>query len=181
MEYAVQYTISVLEGAYALKYSVVIYDAGRLEGLLKATNSNLVGLAANTKRHDYDPFDCFQGLMKILKKDVKRTFCTSIIKTSNGEQERGTSFCDEDEKGSFVVEAYGLKGICRRGDDVQEFEEIEGKSGRYSAELSTVLKVFKEDLMNLMNLCEETIAKNARLVAQVVPNDTPKPAPLFQL
>jgi hypothetical protein len=35
--------------------------------------------------------------------------------------------------------------------------------------------------MNLSNLCEDAMAKGGRLVAQTVPNDTPAPAPLFQL
>ena len=181
MEYAVQYTISVLEGAYAQKYSVVIYDAARLEGFLKAAGSSLASLAADAPRRDYDGYECFQSLMKLLKKEGKRSFCTSIIRTLDGVEERGCTFSDEDEQGNFVVDAYGFSGICRRGDEKSAFETMTGKNGVYRAELSTVLKVFKDDLMNLLNLCEETMAKDARLVARTVPMDTPKPAPLFQL
>ena len=181
MEYAVQYTISVLTGRYAQKYSVIIYDAARLEGLLKAAQSPLAGIAADAPRRDYDPFECFQGLMKMLKKDAKKSFCTAIIREQNGEQTRAVSFEDEDDNGKFHLEALGFKGICKRGDDVAEFEQITGKNGTYRAEMSTVLAVFKDELMNLLNLCEETMAKDARLMAQTVPNDTPAPAPLFQL
>ena len=181
MEYAVQYTISVLEGAYAQKYSVVIYDAGRLEGLLKSTGSKLVGLAANAPRREFDPFDCFQGLMKILKKDMKRSFCTAIVKVDGDSESRADSFTDEDENGPFSLHAYGFKGICIRNGEASEFEEITAKSATYRAELSTIMNVFKDDLINLLNLCEDTMAKGAQLVAQVVPNNTPKPAPLIQL
>lgn len=181
MEYAVQYTISVLEGAYAQKYSVVIYDAARLEGFLKAAGSPLAGLAADAERRDYDGYDCFQSLMKLLKKEGKRSFCTSIVRTHDGVEERGSSFTDEDDAGAFTVEAYGFSGICRRGVENASFETMTGKQGVYRAELTTVLAVFKDELMNLLNLCEEAMAKDGRLIARTVPMSTPKPAPLFQL
>ena len=181
MEYAVQYTISVLTGRYAQKYSVIIYDAARLEGLLKAAQSPLAGIAADGPRRDYDPYECFQGLMKMLKKEAKRSFCTAIIREKDGVQERATSFDDADESGDFHVEALGFAGICKRNGEESSFEVMSGKNGTYRAEMSTVMAVFKDELMNLLNLCEETMAKDARLIAQTVPNDTPAPAPLFQL
>ena len=79
------------------------------------------------------------------------------------------------------MEAYGFGGMLRRGDAVSVFEEIRGRNGVYRAECVSVLKAFKSDLMNLLNLCEEGMAKDSKIVAQVVPNDTPAPAPLFQL
>lgn len=181
MKYAVQYTISVLDGAYAQKYSVVIYDAARLEGFLNAAKSPLAGLAADAPRRDYDGYDCFQSLMKLLKKEGKRTFCTSIVRECEGKEERGCVFSDSDEAGAFSVEAYGFSGTCRRGEELSSFETMTGKLGVYRPELSTVMDVFKDDLMNLLNLCEEAMAKDGRLIARTVPMDTPKPAPLFQL
>lgn len=181
MEYAVQYTISVLEGAYAQKYSVVIYDAGRLEGFLAASQSSLLGLAANKERREYDAYEVFQSLMKLLKKEYKKPFCTAVVCEKDGTKTRGVSFDDEDADGAFTVRAYGFSGICRRNEAETSFESMSGKNGVYTAEMSTVADVFKEDLMGLLNLCEETMAKDGRLVARVVPNDTPKPAPLFQL
>ena len=181
MEYAVQYTISVLSGAYAQKYSVIIYDAARLEGLFAAADSPLAGFASDSARREYDPCDCFGGLMKLLKKEFKKSFCTAIIRTSEGQEERGISFSDSDAEGAFEVRAHGFKGICRRGDSVFDFDEMPGERGVYRAEYSTVLKVFKDELMNLSNLCEDAMAKGGMIVAQTVPNDTPAPAPLFQL
>ncbi|MBO5752448.1 MAG: hypothetical protein J6S69_01990 [Proteobacteria bacterium] len=184
MEYAVQYSISSFTGAYAHKYSVIIYDAGRLEALFRAMGSSLVGFAAKAERREYDPFECFQGLMKLLKqlkKDSKRSFCVAIERTDDETSERALSFCDEDEAGGFEVRALGFKGICVRSGVESEFETMTGKKGTYRAELSTVLKVFNEELLSLVNLCEDTMMKDARLIAQVVPNDTPAPPPLFQL
>ena len=181
MEYAVQYTISTLTGRYAQKYSVIIYDAARLEGLLKAAESPLAGLAADAPRRDYDPFDCFQGLMKMLKKDAKKPFCTAIVREKDGVQTRAISFDDADESGTFHVEALGFSGVCTREGVSGPFEEMRGKEGVYRPEMSNVLAVFKAELENLLNLCEETMAKDARLIAQTVPNDTPAPPPLFQL
>lgn len=181
MEYAVQYTISTLTGRYAQKYSVIIYDAARLEGLLKAAESPLAGMAANGERRDYDPYTCFQGLMKMLKKEAKKPFCTAIVREKDGESTRAVSFDDEDDSGAFHVEALGFSGLCTREGVTGPFEEMTGRNGTYKPEMSTVMAVFKDELMNLLNLCEETMAKDARLIAQTVPNDTPAPAPLFQL
>jgi len=41
-------------------------------------------------------------------------------------------------------------------------------------------EVFKDDLMNLLNLCEETMAKDARIVAAEVSRDAAGSAPLVQ-
>jgi hypothetical protein len=120
-------------------------------------------------------------LLKQLKKDSKRSFCVAIERTDDETSERALSFCDEDESGGFEVRALGFKGICVRGGVESEFETMTGKKGTYRAELSTVLKVFNEELLSLVNLCEDTMMKDARLIAQVVPNDTPAPPPLFQL
>lgn len=181
MAYAIQYTIGVLTGAYAKKYSVIIYDAARLEGLLKSVSSPLYGIASEGPRREFDPFECFQGLMKMLKRDGKKSFCTAIVRTDASGETRGARFEDADEAGAFAVEAYGFGGRLLRGDAVSEFEEIKGREATYRAECASVMKVFKDDLMNLMNLCEEGMAKDSKIVAQIVPNDTPAPAPLFQL
>lgn len=184
MEYAVQYSISSFTGAYAHKYSVIIYDAGRLEGLFRASGSSLAGFAAKGERREYDPFECFQGLMKLLKqlkKDSKRSFCVAIERTCDNISERGISFHDTDDDGEFELRALGFTGICVRNGIESSFETITGKAGTYRAELSTVLKVFNDELLSLVNLCEDTMMKDARLIAQVVPNDTPAPPPLFQL
>ncbi len=181
MAYSIQYTIGVLTGAYAQKYSVIIYDAARLEGLLKAVSSPLCVIASEGGRREFDPFECFNGLMKLLKREGKKQFCQSIVRVDAAGETRGARFEDEDEEGAFAVEAYGFGGMLRRGDAVSVFEEIRGRNGVYRAECVSVLKAFKSDLMNLLNLCEEGMAKDSKIVAQVVPNDTPAPAPLFQL
>ena len=182
MAYAVQYTISVLTGAYAQKYSVVVYDAARMAGLLRAAECPIATLADDAPKRDYEPYECFQALMKIIKKYAKKSFCTSIERISpDGSSVSDSSFADEDDKGPFVVQAYGFKGLCLRGDNRESFSEIQGKSGTYRAICSKVLDVFRSDLENLLNLCEETIAKDGRLLVQTVPNDTPAPLPLFRL
>ena len=80
MAYSIQYTIGVLTGAYAQKYSVIIYDAARLEGLLKAVSSPLYVIASEGGRREFDPFECFNGLMKLLKREGKKQFCQSIVR-----------------------------------------------------------------------------------------------------
>lgn len=184
MEYAVQYSISSFTGAYAHKYSVIIYDAGRLEALFRASGSALLGFAANTARREYDPFECFQGLMKLLKqlkKDSKRQFCVGIERTGEDGVEHGRAFQDCDESGAFEVCALGFEGICVRAGVETKFEEMRGNAGVYRAELKPVLSVFNEELLSLVNLCEDTMMKDAKLIVRVVPNDTPAPPPLFQL
>lgn len=184
MEYAVQYSISSFTGAYAHKYSVIIYDAGRLEGLFHFMGSSLVGFAERGERRSYDPFECFQGLMKLLKqlkKDPSRCFCVSVIRESGGETVRGASFSDEDSEGAFEVRAFGSEGICERAGVLTSFSEMVGYGGVYRAEVLPILKIFNEELLSLVNLCEDTMMKDAKVIVQVVPNDTPAPPPLFQL
>ncbi len=184
MEYAVQYSISSFTGAYAHKYSVIIYDAGRLEGLFKLMGSSLVGFAARGERRSYDPFECFQGLMKLLKqlkKDQSRCFCLSVVRESDGVTTRGISFEDVDAEGAFEVRAFGASGICVRGGVETSFSEMTGQGGVYRAEVLPILKIFNDELLSLVNLCEDTMMKDAKVIAQVVPNDTPAPPPLFQL
>ncbi len=182
--YSVQYTISVLTGAYAHKYSVILYNAGRFEALFAQAQCGLKGLAADTKRSEFDAYETFQALMKVLKFVVKnrdRAFCSGIECEADGEKMTYSAVSDEDEHGHFDLRAYGETGICVRDGIETPFESIDGKSGRYRALISSFEATFKDDLMNMANLCEETMAKDARLIAQTVPNDTPAPAPLFQL
>ncbi|MBR4985588.1 MAG: hypothetical protein IKY83_07610 [Proteobacteria bacterium] len=181
MAYAVQYTLGVLTGAYARKYSVIIYDAARLEGFLRAEASPLAGIAVDGSRREFDPYECFQGVMKMLKRDGKKQFCTAIVRTDEAGETRGIRFEDADDAGAFSVEAYGFGGVIRRGDVAEAFETVQGQKASYRAECASVLSVFKEELMNLLNLCEEGMAKDSKIIAQTVPNDTPAPAPLFQL
>lgn len=181
MDYAVQYTISVLTGAYALKYSVVIYHAARFAGLLKATDSELVDLADDAPKRDYDPYVCFQALMKMIRKYAKKSFCTAIERRQGDRVETAPQFDDEDEMGAFTVRAYGFKGMCERQGECTHFDEITGKNGTYVAKYEKVMEHFRKDLENLLNLSEETMAKDARLVVETVPNDTPAPQPLFRL
>ncbi len=182
--YAVQFTISVLTGAYAHKYSVIWYNAGRLEALFAQAQSSLKGLAADTKRSEFDAYETFQALMKVLKYVVKHradSICTGIECARDGGKELCSVVKDEDDAGAFELRAYGNAGICVRNGVESSFESMHGKGGDYHAVISTFEAAFKDDLMNMANLCEETMAKDARLIAQTVPNDTPAPAPLFQL
>ena len=183
MPYAVQYTISSLTGHYALKYSVVIYDAARMEGLFALAGIDaLRGFAADAERRTYEPFEIFQNLMKCLKylaKHAKDPFCSGIVRSSD--QAIMSSVKDSDNTGAFELIAYGKTGLCKRGDQVEPFESIVGNDDTYRAEMTVLLSAFKEDLSDLVHLCEETIAKDARIVVQTVSNDTPKPAPLIQL
>ena len=181
MAYAVQYTISVLTGAYAQKYSVVVYDAARLAGLLRAAGAKHADLADDAGTRDYDAYECFQALMGVIKKYSKKQFCTAIEWEHDGVTEAGTSFCDEDDAGPFEVRAYGFKGTCVRGEERTQFTEMAGRRGTYRAVCGKVIELFKTDLENLLNLCEETLAKDGRLLVRTVPNDTPAPQPLFRL
>ena len=186
MAYTIRYTISSLTGAYALKYSVSIHDAGRIEGLLALAKAPefMTGFASGGEVRRYDAFSAFNALMKVLKyvmKSPERTFCTAIECEAGGEKTRGVSFEDEDETGQFVVRAYGKKGELIRGETSEAFDEVKGKKGTYRAVTEPMRDVFKTDLENLLNLCEETIAKDAMIIATEVSNDAPEAAPLFQL
>ena len=186
MTYAKQYSISSLTGVYAQKYSVTIDDAARLDALLLLANASpsLAGFAARGEEARYDGYEAFNALMKVLKyvmKDPRRTFCTKIVAvTPDGERE-GISFSDSDDMGDFEVRAYGRTGMVVRGGEACPFEEMTGRGGTYRAVLEPMSRVFKDDLMNLLNICEETMAKNADIVAKEVCSDAPKAAPLFQL
>ena len=120
MPYSIQYTISVLSGPYAQKYSVIWYDAHRFCELLQHYAPDIQDLAENPGdgMPQFDPYVIFQTLMKALKSLAKQR---------------------------------------------------------------PVMDVFKDDLMNMLNLCEEAMAKDGKLVAHLVPNDTPAPPPLFRL
>lgn len=182
MTYAVQYTISALSGNYALKYSVVLHRAEKFEALFKIFDSPLAGFAANAPKREYDPFETFQALMKILKKFKTRgahPFCNAVIRESDGK--KSESFRDKNERGEFTLTAYGSEGLCTQNGRVFPFQTMHAETETYRAEIVSLLEAFKEDLMALLNLCEETISKDAKIIAQTVPNDTPKPAPLIQI
>ena len=182
--YSVQYTISVLTGAYAQKYSVILYNAGRFEALFEMAQSSLKGIAADTKHAEFDAYETFQALMKVLKflkKNSDKTICTAIERTDANGTVSLMSCKDADDAGDFELRAYGETGICVRNGESAAFETIKGAKGSYRAVCKSYLDAFKDDLMNMANLAEETMAKDARLIAQPVPNDTPAPAPLFQL
>lgn len=184
MSYAVQYTIDVLSGAYAQKYSVVWYDAARFVDLFAKVGGMPEAFAGDAARREYDGFVCFGALMKILKHVVaqkKVAFCEAIVRTQGEACERGSVFCDEDEAGPFEVRAYGATGRVWRGGEETAFEEMEGRRGTYRAVMTTVIRCYKDDLMNMLNLCEEAMAANGRIVAETVPMDTPAPEPLFRL
>ena len=186
MTYSKQYSISTLSGVYAQKYSVTVDDAGRLDALLGLAKAApcLDGFAAKGGPRQFDGYDAFNALMKVLKyvmKDSRRMFCTKIVAvTPEGERE-GVSFADSDDDGDFEVRAYDRTGIVIRGGESSAFEEIKGKGGTYKAVLEPMAAIFKDDLMNLLNICEETMAKNANIIANEVCADAPKAAPLFQL
>ena len=120
MTYAIQYTISVLSGQYAQKYSVIWYDAQRFVDLFDQYAPDIKDLAANPGdgKPQFDPYVIFQTLMK------------------------------------------ALKTMAKKKHDMAPF---------------------KDDVMNMLNLCEEAMAKDGKLVAHLVPNDTPAPPPLFRL
>ena len=186
MAYTIRYTISSLTGAYALKYSVSVHDAARLEGLLALAKAPacLDGFASGGEVRRYDGFEAFNALMKILKyvmKNPERTFCTAIESDTGSEKTRGEAFEDEDAAGRFEVRAYGKKGVLIRDGERSDFEEIRGNKACYRAIVEPMKDVFKTDLENLLNLCEETIAKDAAIIATQVSNDAPEAAPLFQL
>lgn len=188
MAYAVRYSISSLSGIYAQKYSVVLQDAARFEILFERFKVHeLKGFAADSEVRHYDAFQTFNALMKVLKRLAKHAndpFCNAIIRDADGA--KSGAFADEDEKGAFVFKAYAETGICSRQNEKnspidEPMDSIAGKQSHYHAEIRTLIDVFKQDMMNLMNICEETIAKNASIIAQTVPNSTPKPAPLVQI
>ena len=120
MTYSIQYTISVLSGQYAQKYSIIWYDAQRFVTLFGEYAPDLIELPANPGQNkpEFDPYVVFQTLMKALKSLAKK---------------------------------------------------------------QSEMAVFKDDLMNMLNLCEEAMAKDGKLVAHLVSNDTPAPPPLFRL
>ncbi|MCL2325906.1 MAG: hypothetical protein FWC40_05335 [Proteobacteria bacterium] len=186
MHYSVQYTISTLTGGYAQKYSVTIREAERLASLLRLArvDASLEDFASGGERREYDPFLCFHGLMKVLKyaaKDGRRTFCTGIaFEPLEGGVSSGACFEDSDEAGAFVVKAYGERGMVFRDGVGEVFDVMRGALGSYRAVLLPMRDVFKDDLMNLLNLCEETMAKDARIVAAEVSSDAAGSAPLVQ-
>ena len=186
MNDTIQYTISVLSGAYAQKYSVIFFHAQRMKSMFQryAPELNpLVSLTENQKA-EFDPYPTFQAIMKLLKflsKHKNLMFCEAIEKSSDDVTTTGDAFDDEDDAGAFHVRAYGESGIIETDGGESTFDLHHGKNANYRAILKPVMTVFKDDLMNMLNLCEETMAKDGKLVARLVPDDTLPPAPLFQL
>lgn len=182
MSYAVQFTISSLSGAYAQKYSVVLTNAARFEALFERFKiASLKGLCADAPERQYDPFDVFTQLMKVFKKLALRgnePFCSAIRRESDGAL--APSFDDDDGDSAIELRAFGRTGICLKNGVATPFESMATSGDAYHAQISTLVGAFKNDLMNLMNICEETIAKNAKIIAKTVDNSTPIPARLVQ-
>ena len=184
----IQYTISVLSGAYAQKYSIIFYSKQRtcLEKLFERYAPELKTLVQlkDGEKAEFDPYMIFQSVMKMLKyfsKHKKLTFCSHIEKTSGDSVETGDFFEDKDENGDFNVRAFEESGITTDANGEASFEVRKGENGSYRAVVVPVMDLVKDDLMGMLNLCEEAMAKNGNLVASVVPADTPAPAPLFRL
>lgn len=182
MSHAVQFTISALTGAYAQKYSVVLTDAERFEALFaRFKAADLADFCADGPERRYDPFVAFGRLMKVLKKLARHgaePFCKAIERASDGKTALRFDIDDGGERVALL--ACGRTGICRCEGVEKTFESIELGGETYRAQIATLGDVFKNDLMNLMNICEETIAKNAMLIAKTVDNSTPVPARLVQ-
>ena len=186
MSHNIQYTISTLSGAYAQKYSVTIHEAQRLEAVLSLVDKQgaLAGFATAIDTCSFEPFAAFNGLMRLLKylaKFPKKSFCTHIEREKAGQISEGLSFEDSDAEGDFEVLALSYKGFLKRGSETSNFEEHQGNEAKYRAISSPLVELFKEDLMNLLNLCEETMAKDAQILAKRVSPHAPTALPLFQL
>ena len=186
MSDSIQYTISVLSGAYAQKYSVIFFHARRMKSMFERYAPELQPLVnlTDNQNAEFDPYPTFQAIMKLLKffsKHKNLMFCEAIEKSCDNETTLGDAFDDEDDSGAFHVRAYGESGIIESDGCESTFEIRHGKNATYRAILKPVMTIFKDDLMNMLNLCEETMAKDGKLVARLVPDDTLPPAPLFQL
>ena len=186
INYNIQYTISVLSGAYAQKYSVVIFHAQRMKNMFERYAPELKDLVAlnDNQKAEFDPYMVFQAIMKLMKYLAKHRnlmFCDAIEKSADRLVTVGDEFEDENDSGVFHVRAYGESGILETDGRESSFEILNGKNASYRAIIKPVLTLFKDDLMNMLNLCEETMAKDGKLVARQVPDDIVPPAPLFQL
>lgn len=189
MAYATKYTISTLSGAYAEKYAVLCRNAQWLDALL---NQNPIGkgiedlASRDAAGKHFDAYEIFMRLMKVAqwvaRIKPKSPFYTGIAKVEDGKTETAVSFTDEDEKGPFTITAIGNKVQIERAGEEEEWDgDIKGKNAEYKAQSDTVSSLFYEDLRNLLNLCEESLAKNASIILHVVGNDAPTPPPLFHL
>ncbi|MFA5623766.1 MAG: hypothetical protein WC966_01730 [Bradymonadales bacterium] len=190
MAYAAKYTISALSGAYAEKYAVVIKDAQRLDALLGqyAVGKGIEALAKHESegRH-FDAYACFMQLMKVLKfiaKDKPNVkFYTGIRRVSASGEENASVFKDKDADGDYELRALGREAVLIRNGESEAWdgERFAGSNGEYYATYASMKDVFFDDIRNLLNLCEESMAKNASIVLSIVSNDVAIPPPLFQL
>lgn len=186
MSHSIQYTISTLSGAYAQKYSVTIHDAQRLEAFIALVDKreHLAGFATAKDRLSFDPFTSFNALMTLLRylsRFPNKSFCTHIERELEGQLSEALRFEDSDVDGDFELLALSFKGRLRRGSKTTDFVEHQGVTAKYKVITLPLVELFKEDIMNLLNLCEEAMAKDAQILIKRVSSSAPTAPPLFQL
>lgn len=190
MTYAAKYTISALSGPYAEKYAVVCKDAQNLDALMHqfAVGRGLENLAdRNAHGQHFDGYASFMQLMKVLKFVAKDKatlpFYVGVARQSGAQKDWAQSYVDRDEGGEFEVSALGKEAKITRNQESMSWDGscVAGEMGEYTAITKTLKEIFFDDLRNLLNLCEEAMAKNSSIVLHVVDNDIAVPPALFQL
>lgn len=185
--YSVKLTIEGLWGPFAEKYSCTISDAHHVHRLLQQLGGRAAQgpVVISARGHDSTPFEPFQlisrfiqYLGKIAAKQPNRRFFTGVrFEPAEGEPGEWTERLEgSDAAGAFAVDAWGTRAFVMRGDEeVKDLTaeaapvfEVEG--GRYVCQFGSFKDLFKPTFVRLVEMCEESIAKNAKLIASEIPH-----------
>ncbi len=184
--YQIKLTINGLYGEFAEKYACLIKDAHVLnryfeESGSKASEGPIRLLRREGKPARYEPTALFARLMRLLRRvsleHAQRRFYTGVrFEPVLGAPSPWQGVMSGvDAQGDFAIEAFGLRAsLLRAGVLAQDLSlldvpqwEIEG--GRYVVRWDSLKNLFKEDLVALITVCEESMAKGEDLLATVLP------------
>ncbi|OIP42576.1 MAG: hypothetical protein AUK47_04265 [Deltaproteobacteria bacterium CG2_30_63_29] len=179
--YHVKLTIEGLTGSFAEKYSHIVKDAQWLDLLLQQTESmadntpiDLFGGQDELRR---DPMPLFPAFMKLLRrtatKAARRRFFTGVrYEPADGPPSPWSSRIDATQAGQpITVSALGLQATVARAGEAEDLSkadpaELSVDNGRVVLLHTTWETLFRADLTRIIEMLEETMAKDTELIAR---------------
>ena len=183
--YAVKLTIVGMRGVFAEKYSATIENAQFLNQLFleigaRAAAGPIPLLRASEEAQHFDPLPMLPRLMKVLRAAAKdyaeQRFFTGVrLEPDNGDAgpwER--SLTVENGEESITVDAFGRRATLRRGEEEEDLSGLEDalvstSAGSCRLRFESWKTLFKEDLVSLITMCEEAMAKGEDLICTTLP------------
>lgn len=180
--YHIKLTIEGLLGAFAEKYSHTVNDAQWLDLLLKQTQSTAEDkpidlFDGEQDEHRADPLPLFPPFMKLLRRTAtkaaqRRFFTGARLEPTAGEPGPWSPHVVATRDGKpLTVAALGLEASLEHDGEVENLSraenlEIAVDDGQIVLRHQTWEALFRADLARIIEMLEETMAKDTDLIAR---------------